>query len=252
MDSVNAKGKCGAEAAPQPAKARLDLEEGREQLRTKKGPEYWRSLDELAETPEFEDLVNREFPRFASEWPAGLSRRGFLQLAGASMALAGMTGRTKQPLETILPYVKQPEQLIPGKPLYFATALTHAGYATGVLAESHEGRPTKIEGNPDHPGSRGAPDYFAQASVLTLYDPDRSQTILYNGRLGTWSQFVGQMAETLRGLPAGQGLRLLSGTVTSPTLTDQIQAVLKKYPQARWHRWQHAGAHQTRAAAVRA
>jgi MoCo/4Fe-4S cofactor protein with predicted Tat translocation signal len=252
MDSVNAKGKCGAEAAPQPAKARLDLDEVRERLRTKRGPEYWRSLDELADTPEFEDLVNREFPRFASEWPAGLSRRGFLQLAGASMALAGMTGCTKQPLEKIIPYVKQPEQLIPGKPLYFATALTHAGYSTGVLAESHEGRPTKIEGNPDHPASLGATDYFAQAAVLTLYDPDRSQTLLFNGRLSTWSDFAAQMGETLRGLPGGQGLRLLSGTVTSPTLTDQIQAVLKKYPQARWHRWEPAGAHQTRAAAVRA
>jgi MoCo/4Fe-4S cofactor protein with predicted Tat translocation signal len=252
MDSVKAKGKCGAEAAPQPVKARLELDEVRERLRTKKGPEYWRSLDELAETPEFEDLLNREFPRFASEWPAGVSRRGFLQLASASLALAGLTGCTKQPLEKIIPYVKQPEQLIPGKPLYFATALTHAGYATGVLAESHQGRPTKIEGNPDHPASLGAADYYAQAAVLTLYDPDRSQTLLFNGRLGTWAQFAAQMAETLRGLPAGQGLRILSGTVTSPTLADQMQTVLKKYPQARWHRWEPAGSHQTRAAAMRA
>ena len=252
MDSVNAKGKCGAEAAPQPAKARLELDEVRERLRTKKGPEYWRSLDELAETPEFEDLLNREFPRFASEWPAGVSRRGFLQLSGAALALAGLTGCTKQPLEKIIPYVKQPEQLIPGKPLYFATALTHAGYATGVLAESHQGRPTKIEGNPDHPASLGAADYFAQAAVLTLYDPERSQTILFDGRLSTWAQFAAQMAETLHGLPAGQGLRILSGTVTSPTLADQMQTVLKKYPQARWHRWEPAGPHQTRAAAMRA
>jgi MoCo/4Fe-4S cofactor protein with predicted Tat translocation signal len=252
MDSVKAKGKCGAEAAPQPGPARLDLNEVRARLQTKKGPEYWRSLDELAETPEFEDLINREFPRFASEWPAGVSRRGFLQLSGAALALAGLTGCTRQPLEKIIPYVKQPEELIPGKPLFFATALTHAGYATGVLAESHQGRPTKIEGNPDHPASLGATDYFAQAAVLTLYDPDRSQTILFNGRLGTWSQFASQMAETLRGLNGGQGLRILSGTVTSPTLADQIQGVLKKYPQARWHRWEPAGGHQTRAAAVRA
>ena len=117
-----------------------------------------------------------------------MSRRGFLQLSGASLALAGLTGCTKQPLEKIIPYVKQPEQLIPGKPLFFATALTHAGYATGVLAESHQGRPTKIEGNPDHPASLGATDYFAQAAVLTLYDPERSQTILFNGRLGTWAR----------------------------------------------------------------
>ncbi|HEY3569126.1 MAG TPA: TAT-variant-translocated molybdopterin oxidoreductase, partial [Thermoanaerobaculia bacterium] len=160
MDSVNAKGKCGAEAAPKPEPARLDLEEVREKLRAQKGPEFWRSLDELAGTPEFEDLLHREFPRFASEWPEGMSRRGFLQLASASLALAGLAGCTKQPAEKIIPYVRQPEQLIPGKPLYFATAHTHAGYALGVLAESHQGRPTKIEGNPDHPASRGAADVF--------------------------------------------------------------------------------------------
>jgi molybdopterin-containing oxidoreductase family iron-sulfur binding subunit len=252
MDSVNAKGKCGAEASPKPGAARLDLEEVRERLRTKKGPEYWRSLDELAETPEFEDLLHREFPRFASEWPAGVSRRGFLQLTSASLALAGLTGCTRQPLEKIIPYVRQPEQLIPGKPLFFATALTHAGYATGVLAESHQGRPTKIEGNPDHPASLGSTDCFAQAAVLTLYDPERSQSILHNGRAGTWGALVSQMGETLRGLAAGQGLRILTGTVTSPTLAAQIGDLLKTYPRARWHRWEPAGAHQTRAAAVRA
>ena len=110
-----------------------------------------RSLDELAGTPEFEDIVNRELPRFASVWPEGMSRRGFLQLTSASLALAGLTGCTKQPLEKIIPYVKQPEQLIPGKPLFFATAMSLGGYARGVLAESHMGRPTKIEGNPEHP-----------------------------------------------------------------------------------------------------
>ena len=252
MDSVNAKGKCGAEAAPQPEMARLDLEEVRERLRTKKGPEFWRSLDELAETPEFEDLLHREFPRFASEWPSGVSRRGFLQLASASLALAGLTGCTKQPLEKIIPYVRQPEQLIPGKPMYFATALTHAGYALGVLAESHQGRPTKIEGNPDHPASLGSTDYFAQAAVLTLYDPERSQSIVHNGRVGTWGELASQMGETARTLAGGQGLRILTGTVTSPTLTAQIADILKAHPQARWHRWEPAGCHQTRAAAVRA
>ena len=88
---------------------------------------------------------------------------------GASLALGGATACTRQPLEKIVPYVRQPEQIIPGKPLFFATALTLSGYATGVLAESHEGRPTKIEGNPDHPASLGATDVFAQAAILTLY-----------------------------------------------------------------------------------
>jgi MoCo/4Fe-4S cofactor protein with predicted Tat translocation signal len=249
MDSVNPKGKCGAEAAPKPGPARLDLEEVREKLRSRQGPEFWRSLDELAGTPEFEDIVNRELPRFASVWPEGMSRRGFLQLTSASLALAGLTGCTKQPLEKIIPYVRQPEQLIPGKPLYFATASTHAGYALGVLAESHQGRPTKIEGNPDHPASRGAADAFAQASLLTLYDPDRSQEITHNGRQATWSAFAGQMGESLRSLGGGKGLRILTGTVTSPTLADLIQGVLAKNPQARWHRWEPAGPHQSRAAA---
>ncbi|MFL6231908.1 MAG: TAT-variant-translocated molybdopterin oxidoreductase, partial [Thermoanaerobaculia bacterium] len=252
MDSVNAKGKCGAEAAPQPGPARLDLEEVREKLRARKGPEFWRSLDELAATPEFEDIVNRELPRFASVWPEGVSRRGFLQLASASLALAGLTGCTKQPLEKIIPYVRQPEQLIPGKPLYFATAHTHAGYALGVLAESHQGRPTKIEGNPDHPASRGAADAFAQASLLTLYDPDRSQSITHDGRPATWNAFAGQMGESLRSLGGGRGLRILTGTVTSPTLAELIQGVLRAHPQARWHRWEPAGPHQSRAAAQRA
>ncbi len=259
MDSVSLKGKpkgkCGAEAARPPDSARLDLAAVRERLRAKKGPEFWRSLDELAATPAFQDLLHREFPRHASEWTDGVSRRRFLQLASASLALAGLTGCTKQPLEQIVPYVRQPEYLIPGRPLYFATALILGGYATGVLAESHQGRPTKIEGNPDHPASLGATDVFAQASVLTLYDPERSQSILRSGRPGgTWGGFVGEMSATLRALQAlnGRGVRLLTGTVTSPTLAAQIQELLRRLPEARWHRWEPAGRHQSAAAAVRA
>ncbi|HEY7214412.1 MAG TPA: TAT-variant-translocated molybdopterin oxidoreductase, partial [Thermoanaerobaculia bacterium] len=163
MDSDNPKGKCGAAAAAPPGAGKLDLAAVRLRLRERRGPEFWRSLDALAATPDFQDLLHREFPRHAAEWTDGVSRRSFLQLAGASLALAGLTGCTKQPIEQIVPYVRQPEQLIPGKPLYFATALTLGGYATGVLAESHQGRPTKIEGNPDHPASLGATDVFAQA-----------------------------------------------------------------------------------------
>jgi molybdopterin-containing oxidoreductase family iron-sulfur binding subunit len=232
----------------------LDLEAVRERLRTKKGPEFWRSLDELAATPEFQDLLQRELPRHAAEWTDGVSRRRFLQLASASLALAGLTGCTKQPAETIVPYVRQPEQVIPGKPLYFATALTLGGYANGVLAESHLGRPTKIEGNPDHPASLGATDLFSQAAVLTLYDPERSQSMLRAGRPGTWGGFVGQMSASMRALQAlgGQGLRILTGTVTSPTLAAQIQELLRRLPRARWHRWEPAGRHQAFAAARRA
>jgi MoCo/4Fe-4S cofactor protein with predicted Tat translocation signal len=247
-------GKCGAEASRPGARAPLDLEAVRERLREKRGPEYWRSLDELAATPEFEDLLHREFPRQASEWPEGVSRRSFLQLAGASLALAGLTACTKQPIEKIVPYVRQPEQVIPGRPLFFATALTHAGYGLGVLAESHLGRPTKIEGNPDHPASLGATDAFRQAAVLCLYDPERSQTLSKNGRTGTWSGFASDVNAALRARQpfGGDGLRILSGTVTSPTLAAQIKEILTRYPKARWHRWEPAGPHQARAAQVRA
>jgi molybdopterin-containing oxidoreductase family iron-sulfur binding subunit len=254
MDSVNAKGKCGAQPSAQPAEGRLDLAAAREKLSAARGPQFWRSLDELAATPQFEELLHREFPRYASEWVDGVSRRRFLQLSSATLALAGLTGCTKQPVEPIIPYVRQPEQIIPGKPLFFATALTLGGYATGVLAESHVGRPTKIEGNPDHPASLGATDVFAQAAILTLYDPERSQGILRAGRPATWGAFVSEVGATLRSLGAvgGEGLRILTGSVTSPTLAAQMEDVLRRYPRARWHRWEPAGSHNAQAAAVRA
>ncbi|HEX5717648.1 MAG TPA: TAT-variant-translocated molybdopterin oxidoreductase, partial [Thermoanaerobaculia bacterium] len=250
------KGKCGAEASAQPSSggaARLDLAEVREKLRLQRGPEVWRSLEELAETPEFEEFLHREFPRQASEM-TDVSRRGFLQLAGASLALAGLTGCTKQPPEGIVPYVKQPEYIVPGRPLFFATTLLHGGYAHGVLAESHMGRPTKIEGNPDHPASLGATDVFAQAAVLTLYDPERSQSILHNGRISTWGAFVADLGNRLRALQGlgGEGVRILTGTVTSPTLGAQMQDLLTRFPRARWHQWESAGGHHGRAAAARA
>src|SRR5690606_16618340 len=125
----------------------------RERLAAARGPRYWRSLEEVAGTPEFEQMVHREFPRFASEWPSDVSRRNFLQLAAASLGLAGLTACTRQPIEQIVPYVRQPEQILPGRPLYFATAMELGGWALPLLAESHEGRPTKLEGNPEHPAS---------------------------------------------------------------------------------------------------
>ena len=152
----------------------LDLAAAREKLRACSGKQWWRSLEELAGSPHFEELLHREFPRYASEWADAVSRRGFLKLMAASLALAGLSGCAGKPKETIVPYARAPEELEPGKPLFFATAMTLAGSAIGLLVESHEGRPTKIEGNPDHPASLGATDVFSQASLLTLYDPDRS------------------------------------------------------------------------------
>jgi quinol:cytochrome c oxidoreductase iron-sulfur protein precursor len=155
-----------------------DVNALRARLANAGGREFWRSLDELADTPEFNELLKREFPRGAAEWRDPVSRRNFLKLMGASLALAGLSGcqfALKQPQEKIVPYVRQPEEIIHGKPLFFATAATFAGFGTGVLVESHEGRPTKIEGNPDHPASLGSTDLITQAMILTMYDPDRSQ-----------------------------------------------------------------------------
>src|SRR5215510_669496 len=156
---------------------RPSLQTIRAHLDGARGPEYWRGLEELADTDEFRELIRREFPQAATEWIDPVSRRQFLQLMGASLALAGLSGCTRQPSESIVPYVKQPEELVLGKPMYFATAVTLRGYANGVIVESHEGRPTKVEGNPDHPASLGATDVFGQASVLDLYDPDRLQAL---------------------------------------------------------------------------
>src|SRR5450432_2471999 len=147
------------------------------------GPEYWRSLEELAGQPAFQEMLHREFPKGASEWVDSVSRRGFLKLMGASMALAGMTGCVRLPLEPIVPYVRQPEEVIPGRPMFYATAMTLGGYASPVLVESHLGRPTKIEGNDLHPASLGGTDIFTQASILGMYDPDRSQSVVSMGDL---------------------------------------------------------------------
>jgi MoCo/4Fe-4S cofactor protein with predicted Tat translocation signal len=218
-------------------KSKLDLAASHARTQQTKGPEYWRSLDELAGSEEFQEIMHREFPKGASEWLDSVSRRGFLKLMGASMALAGMTACTKQPLEPIVPYVRQPEEVIPGRPLFFATAFTLSGYASPVLVESHLYRPTKIEGNAQHPASLGGTDIFAQASILGLYDPDRSQTITYLGDVRTWGDFLNAIRGPLnvqKGLQ-GAGIRILTQSVSSPTLADQLRSILKIYPEAKWH-----------------
>src|SRR4051812_34053279 len=137
------------------AKASLDLSALRERLAATGGQNYWRSLEELADTPEFRTLLHREFPPGAAEWWDGVSRRNFLKMAAASLALAGLTACTKQPPQAILPYVNQPEGMVLGQPLYYATAMVMDGFATGVLAKNREGHPIKVDGNPDHPSVLG-------------------------------------------------------------------------------------------------
>ena len=218
-------------------KGKLDLETARERIAQTKGPEFWRSLEELAGSSEFQEMMHREFPKGASEWLDSIPRRGFLKLMGASMALAGMTACTKLPQEPIVPYVRQPEELIPGRAMFYATAFTLGGYASPILVESQMYRPTKVEGNDKHPASLGGTDIFAQASILEMYDPDRSQTITYLGDVRTWGDFLNAIRGPLnvqKGLQ-GAGIRILTQTISSPTLADQLHAVLKIYPQAKWH-----------------
>jgi MoCo/4Fe-4S cofactor protein with predicted Tat translocation signal len=218
-------------------KDKLDLKSLRARTAETKGPEYWRSLEELAGSAEFREMMHREFPKGASEWVDSVSRRGFLQLMGASLALAGMTACTKQPLEPIVPYVKQPEELVPGRPLFYATAFTLGGYARPVLVESHLGRPTKIEGNREHPASLGGTDIFSQASILEMYDPDRSQTITHLGEVQSWGAFLQAVRGPLnvqKGLK-GAGIRVLTPTISSPTLADQMRSLLAAMPEAKWH-----------------
>jgi len=218
-------------------RGKLDLETARARIAETRGPEFWRSLEELAGSSEFQEMMHREFPKGASEWLDAVSRRGFLKLMGASLAMAGMTACTKQPMEPIVPYVRQPEEVIPGRPLFYATAFALGGYASPLLVESHLYRPTKIEGNDLHPASLGGTDVFAQASVLGLYDPDRSQTIAYLGEVRTWGGFLEAIRGPLNSQKAvqGAGIRILTQTVSSPTWADQLRSVLKLYPQAKWH-----------------
>jgi molybdopterin-containing oxidoreductase family iron-sulfur binding subunit len=238
----------------QPSKSQaVDWDTLRQRLSGAGEQPLWRSFDELSETPEFFDFLHREFPRQASEWNDPAGRRSFLKLMTASLGLAGigLSGCLRQPAEKIVPYVRQPEDAVPGKPQYFATCTTLGGYATGLLVESHLGRPTKIEGNPEHPASLGATSTFDQATILSLYDPDRTQTVMKGGRIATWGEFLTALAAELPGLRdrQGRGLVLLTETITSPSLADQLQSLLKEMPEARWHQYEPAGRDNVRAGA---
>jgi molybdopterin-containing oxidoreductase family iron-sulfur binding subunit len=221
----------------------LKVEDVRKRLAEKQGKEYWRSLEELAATAEFEELLHREFPRQAGEWDDPTGRRKFLKIMGASLALAGLSGCVYQPPESIVPYVRQPEEEVPGKPLFFATAMPHAKGATGLLVRSNEGRPTHVEGNELHPGNLGATDIFSIASLLTLYDPDRSQTIQNRGDTRPYTAFLADVRTTLDTLKTkqGAGLRFLTETVTSPSVAALLGQILKALPQARWHSFEPVG-----------
>ncbi|MFH2055803.1 MAG: TAT-variant-translocated molybdopterin oxidoreductase [bacterium] len=200
-----------------------------------KGREYWRSLEQLADDPEVRDWLEREFPEGASELKNPLSRRHFLGLMGASLGLAGLAG-CRKPVQKILPYVTAPETVVPGVPKYYATTMPLADRAYGVVVESHEGRPTKIEGNKLHPASLGGSNLYMQAAILGLYDPDRSQRVLHDNVEAKWTEFVefwrGQAEK--HAADGGAKLAVISESFASPTLYRLRQSFLQKFPSATW------------------
>ncbi len=215
---------------------KLTLAEVRTKLAGQTGKKYWRSIDELAGTPEFDAAVREEFPQHSSEWIDPVSRRGFLKLMGASMALAGLSGCTKQPDEPIYPYVKAPEDLVLGKPVYFATAFPFPTGAVPLLVKTDAYRPIKVDGNPDHPYNQGGSDPITQGTLLDLYDPDRSQRLYYRGEARSWPVFLAAYRAMLadKKSSGGQGLYFLSSTVTSPTLAAQWKKGQATYPNAKF------------------
>src|SRR5438067_8516009 len=205
MHNEDQNGKPHVEAVCPGKKDKLDLVQVQADIEKKNGPEFWRSLEEQPASAYFRKMMHREFPKGASELVDAVSRRGFFKLMGSSLALAGMTACTKQPFEQIVPYVKQPEELVLGRPMFYATAFTLGGYATPLLVTSREFRPIKIEGNDRHPASQGGTDVFAQASLLDMYDPDRSQNVIYMGDISTWSTMVGALQGPLSAQKTLQG-----------------------------------------------
>ena len=218
----------------------MTLAEVRQDLKGVKGKKFWRSIDELANTAEFQAAVEKEFPSAAAEWVDPVSRRGFLKVMGASMALAGLAGCTKQPDEPIYPYVKAPEDLILGKPMYFASAHPFTTGAVPVLIKSDEFRPIKVDGNPEHGYNHGSSDPYSQGTLLDLYDPDRSQHVLFKGEGRSWAEFAEAFQVKAASTKDGAGIYFLSAAITSPTLARQWSEVQKALSQG------HAGAVRAR------
>lgn len=237
--------------------AKLSLEEVRARLDgraagKKGGKKYWQSLDDLVDSPGFLEMVKEEFPRQASELTDGISRRGFMKVMGASLALAGVTGCTKQPDEEIYPYIKQPQDLILGKPNFFATAHPFSTGAVPVLIKSQEYRPVKIDGNPEHAMSKGKTDLFTQATLLDLYDPDRSKHVIKHtaGQSvnSDFGEFQTAFLELVQSTQGGQGVVFLTETITSPTLAAQWKQVQAKYPGTKLVQWEPVNFDNARAA----
>jgi molybdopterin-containing oxidoreductase family iron-sulfur binding subunit len=201
---------------------------------------YWRSLEQLNGGPAYGEIAGREFPEGASEIPEGITRRDMLMLLGASLSMAGLAG-CRRPVEAIVPYVAAPEQVIPGVPMHYATTMPFGTSAYGLVVESHEGRPSKIEGNSLHPASGGASSAWIQASLYDLYDPDRSRSVLHDGEKATWEEFAAAFGSIRGGAGDGSGIAVLTESFHSPTLARLRSAFLAAHPGARWVVWEPAG-----------
>ena len=197
------------------------------------GKPYWRSLEQLSESTEFKKFVEAEFPESVQEIADGVSRRKFLGLMGASLAFAGLMS-CRRPVEKIIPYVAAPENIVPGIAKYYATIMPLGLSNYGLLVENHEGRPTKIEGNPDHPATRGATNAILQASILGLYDPDRSKQVRQNGVIKSWADFINFWRQHKKQLSTGKGLAVISRSFNSPSLYQAYLNFKKTFPQAQW------------------
>ncbi len=205
------------------------------------GKQYWRSLNQLADTKEFREFLNREFPKGTAELAQdnSWSRRSFLTTMGASLALAGLTG-CRRPVEKIVPYVTRPEEVDPGVPNQYATTMPMGTSAYGLVVTSHEGRPTKIEGNELHSSSRGSVNPMVQASILNLYDPDRSQSVLKNGQESSYEDFLTFCDEQAGRFNSsrGAGLAVLAESFASPTMARLKKQFESEFPQAQWVTWE--------------
>lgn len=200
---------------------------------------FWRSIEERDGATQISEPEETPIQWRAPE----VGRRRFLQMLGTSIAIPSMAACTRQPPEKIIPYVRAPEEIVPGRPLFYASTVMLGGEGRGAIVEAHMGRPTKIEGNPDHPTSLGGTDAYAQAEILQLYDPERSQTVMHNGVISSWGELVGalQTAMTNQRSKYGVGLRILTSDTSSPTLIEQMRALMDELPQARWHILEPAG-----------
>jgi molybdopterin-containing oxidoreductase family iron-sulfur binding subunit len=225
-----------------PAPPRFDLE----RIRAVTGggsKRFWSSLEELIDEEGFRDWLTGEFPAASSMFDDP-GRRQFLKLMGASLLLGGLTACNEQTRsDQALPYVNQPDQIVPGVARFYATAVLFEGYAQPVIATTYAGRPTKLDGNPDHPVTGGSSDAFMQSAIFGLYDPERSKIPVRDGAPSTWGAFGNELLR-LRARwreRQGEGLRILTGATSSPTLIRQMQELAKQFPKMRWHRFEPVG-----------